>query len=174
VIVLGCDVPQGVALLDCSGARPYVLDLATVDDDLAGVLDVRFFGRHTIDVIGIETPTQIFEHGRARLSKGARIGIERALLAATPMVGIVRAVARLRAPDAVIHEGQAHEVRKVLGRLPKDDIDGAIRRALPMLVNGLPARTNSHVRDAIVVALWAWRRASMPAPLAKTHARRSA
>jgi hypothetical protein len=177
VIVLGVDVGKtsGVCLLDCSGSKPRLLDRCDVEDDLAGVLDVRFFGLHTIDVVGIETPTQVFEHGRAKKSPGARRGIEKALLAATPMVGVVRTVARLRAPSAVIYEGQAHEVRRaILGRLPKDHLDRFIGAMVPRLIDGWPERSNDHVRDAAVVALYSWRRSRMPRPIVPQKAQKRA
>lgn len=163
MIILGVDVGKatGLCLLDMGGARPRLLDACAVRDDLAVVLDVRFFARG-VALVGIETPTQVFHHGRAKKGMGARIGIERALLAATPMVGVVRAVAALRAPAALLFEGQAHEVRRaVLGKLPKDGIDAFVGKMVPRLVEGWPARSNNHVRDAAVVALYAWHRGRM-------------
>lgn len=156
MIVLGCDVGKatGICLLDMSAARPrYIVSLA-VEHDLARVLDARF-AEHTIAAVGIETPTQVFEHGRARKSKGARIGIERALLVATPMVGVVRAVAQLKS-TATVYEGQAHECRKaVIGRLPKKSVDAAVKAFVLRTIVGWPARSNDHERDAAVVALFA-------------------
>lgn len=162
---LGIDIGAhcGVALLDASGRQPRLLDACAVTDDLIGVLEVRFFGQHTIDAVGIETPTQVFEHGRAKKSPAARRGIEKALLASTPQVGEVRAVARLRS-QAEVFEGQAHEVRRaVLGKLPRSrtEIDRLVRVSVPLLVQSWPRASNDHVRDAAVAALWAIRKARL-------------
>lgn len=159
---LGCDVGKtsGVVLLNFAFPKPVYIDSCAVTDDLAGVLDVRFF-RHEIAVVGIETPTEVFTHGRAKGDMGARIGIERNLLVARDRAGEVRAVTRLRAPTAALHEGQAHVVRKaVLGKLPRGRtaIDRLVARMVPVLIDGWPARSNDHERDAAVVALYAGRK----------------
>lgn len=172
MIVLGCDVgaKTGLAILDCSGPRPRHVASCSVAADLVGVLDALLDGLN-VTVVGIETPTQVFEHGRARLSKGARIGIERALLAATPMVGVVRAVVQLKSAAAV-YEGQAHECRKaVIGRLPKAGVDAAVKAFVLRVVEGWPARSNDHERDAAVAALFAARRHRMPVGLAAKRRR---
>lgn len=163
MLALGIDVgaKNGVVLLDVSAPRPRYIDSCTVEDDLAGVLDVRFFGLHAIARVGIETPSQVFTHGRAKGDMGARIGIERALLVARGAAGEARAVAKLRAPGIPIHEAQAHEVRRaVLGKLPRrrEDIDRLVARMVPTLIADWPTRSNDHVRDAAVAALYADRR----------------
>jgi hypothetical protein len=179
MLILGvdCGKTTGLVLLDCWAPKPRLIEKCAVDDDLTGVLDARFFGKWTIDTIGVETPTQVFEHGRAKKGPAARRGIEKALLAATPMVGVVRAVAQLRAPTAVIHEAQAHEIRRaVLGKVPKKGIDRFIAEMVPHLIDGWPVRSNDHERDAAVAALYAWRRSQMPAlrPIAAAKPRRRA
>lgn len=161
MIVLGADVgtTTGLALLDCGGAKPRYLDACAIRDDLIGVMDVRLFGMHTIAAVGIETPAQVFEHGRAAESEGARRSIERALLVARDAAGQVRAVASMRAPRANVHDGQAHHVRRaVLGKLPREHLDRFIAQWVPLLIDGWPRTSNSHQRDAAVVALWAWQR----------------
>lgn len=179
MLVFGADTGKatGACLLDCSGQRPRLVDKCAVEEDLVGVLDVRFFtGPHVISVVGIETPSQVFTHGRAKGDMGARIGIERALLVAREATGVVKTVAALRAPSAVIHEGQAHEVRRaVLGALPKkrEDIDRYVAQMVPRLIDGWPARSNDHERDAAVAALWAWRRRA-PLPIMPRLPRRRA
>lgn len=160
MIVLGADVGKatGLALLDCSGARPRFLDSAVIRDDLVGALSLRFFGAHVVDLVGIETPSQVFEHGRAAENEGARRSIERALLVARDAAGQVRAIAGMRGVE--VHDGQAHHVRRaVLGKLPREHLDRFIAGRLPLLVEGWPATSNTHQRDAAIVALWAWQRA---------------
>jgi hypothetical protein len=179
MIVLGSDVGKttGLVLLDCWAPKPRLIEKCAVDDDLTGVLDARFFGKWTIDTIGVETPSQVFAHGRAKGDMGARIGIERALLVAREQAGVVKAVAALRAPAAIIHEAQAHEIRRaVLGKVPKTGIDRFIAEMIPHLIDGWPVRSNDHERDAAVAALYAWRRSQVPAlrPIAAARPRRSA
>jgi hypothetical protein len=176
VIVLGCDVGKttGLALLDCGTPKPRYLDAVAVHHDLTRVLRDGVFCEHVVSVIGIETPSQVFEHGRAKLGKGIRIGIERNLLIATRATGIVEAVAALYAPDAQIQEGEAHEVRRaVLGKLPREGIDAYVRAMVPHLVDGWPVRSNDHERDAAIVALYAWQRRT-PLPIIHRPQRRSA
>jgi hypothetical protein len=171
VIVLGCDVGKatGLCLLDCAGARPRYISAGAPSAGLSRVLRDILHG-HAVGTIGIETPTEVFEHGRAKIDPGVRKGIERNLLIATRATGAICAVADLFAAEVPICEGQAHEVRRaVLGKLPRkrEDIDAFVRDMVPRLIDGWPARSNDHERDAAVAALWAWRRARMPAALAR-------
>lgn len=166
MIVLGIDVGKksGVCVLDMSGARARYISADAIQDDLSRVLQ-GIFHEHAVSVIGIESPTEVFEHGRARLDKGVRIGIERALLIATRATGVVQAVAELFAAEVPIHEGEAHEVRRaILGNLPsqREDIDRYVGVMVPRIIDGWPDRSNDHERDAAVAALWAARRAAMP------------
>lgn len=158
MIVLGCDAGKvtGLCLLDCSGRRPRYLWSHSAEQALACALDAQF-SNHDIAIVGIENPTQVFAHGRAKDGMGARIGIERALLVAREASGIVKAVAALRSVRVV--EGQAHEIRKaVIGRLPRTGKDAAVKAFVLRVVEGWPERSNDHERDAAVAAIFAWRR----------------
>lgn len=167
MIVLGCDVGKttGLALLDCDGPQPRLLTLAAVDGaELCRTLQ-SLFALHAIAAVGIETPTQVFAHGRGSKNQGARIGIERALLVARDAAGVCRATAAICAPSAVVYDGQAHQVRRaVLGPLPREGVDAFVAARLPLLVTGWPARSNDHVRDAAIAALCALRQAKISVP----------
>lgn len=175
MIALGVDVGKrtGIALLDCAFPRPRrILSEAVDGEALAGRLAV-LLADHDVAIVGIETPTQVFAHGRAREGMDARIGIERALLAAAPMIGVVRAVVELQRPAATVHEAQAHAVRRaVIGRLPRAGVDRHIANLLPHLVDGWPIRSNDHERDAAVVALWVSRRRAPLPVMPRMPARR--
>lgn len=119
-----------------------------------------------MSLVGIENPTQVFAHGRAEGDMGARIGIERSLLVAREAAGIIKAVVALRAAHARVYEGQAHECRgAVIGRLPRENKDAAIKAFVLRAVEGWPAQSNDHERDAAVAALFADRRHRTPAAL---------
>jgi hypothetical protein len=179
MIVLGADVGKatGLCLLDCSGQRPRYISAGDISASLPRVLR-DIFHEHAVAIIGIESPKQVFAHGRASESEGARVGIERNLLISTRATGAICAVAALFAAEVPIFEGEAHEVRRaVLGALPKkrEDIDRLVGVMVPRLIDGWPARSNDHERDAAVAALWAWRRHMMPAalrPIAAARPRR--
>jgi hypothetical protein len=162
MIVLGCDVGKttGLALLDCDGPRPRLLTLAAVEGaELCRTLQ-SLFALHTIAAVGIETPTQVFAHGRGSKNQGARIGIERALLVARDAAGVCRATAAICGPLATVYDGQAHQVRRaVLGPLPRDHIDRFVASRVPLLIDVWPKASNDHQRDAAVAALWAWNKA---------------
>lgn len=160
MIVLGGDVGKatGLCLLNCGASRPRYMASLAVEHDLPRVLAARF-AEHEVEVIGIETPTQVFAHGRAKDDMGARIGIERNLLVSTRATGMIVCAASLLAPDMPIYEGEAHVVRRaVMGPLPRkrEDIDRLVSAMVPRLIDGWPTRSNSHERDAAVAALWAW------------------
>jgi hypothetical protein len=165
VIVLGADVgaTTGLAMLDCAGPRPRLVAVTIAREEVvtavSGMLDLLAEQGRSLVAVGIETPAQVFEHGRAAESEGARRSIERALLVARDAAGQVRAVASMRAAGANVHDGQAHNVRRaVLGKLPREHLDRFIAQRLPVLVDGWPRVSNSHQRDAAIVALWAWQR----------------
>lgn len=177
MITLGVDVGKrtGLCLLDCASPVPRrILSEAVDGEALAGRVAV-LLADYRVGLVGIETPSQVFAHGRAREGMGARIGIERGLLVARDAAGVVKGVVAVRAPEAIIREAQAHEVRKaVLGKLPRAGVDRHIAKMLPYLVGGWPVRSNDHERDAAVAALWAGRRRALLPIMPRLLARRRA
>lgn len=159
MIAIGTDVGKrtGLAVLDFSGARPrHLVSGALQLDNVDALQSLQddFFADHDPIAVGIETPTQVFEHGRASKSKGARIGIERNLLIATRAAGVVWTIAMQR--HLSVFEEQAHAVRKaVFGHVPRTGIDAFISEMIPRFIDGWPKRSNDHERDAAVVALFA-------------------
>lgn len=178
MIVLGVDpgAKTGLVVLDCSGVRPDVKQRVAADgDDLAGAVRL-LCGWFSPDVLAIELPSQVFAHGRGAKSMGARVGIERSLLAARDVAGVIKGIVGTLCPAVRVFEEQAHNVRRaVLGRIPRAPkgtdarvwIDGIVRRRVPLLVTGWKtgAGDNDHNRDAAVAALWGEKRSRLPAAL---------
>ena len=182
--VLGVDpgAKTGLVILDTEGQLPRVLSRgAATADGLAEM--VRILCRDfPPDVLAIELPSQVFAHGRGAKSMGARVGIERSLLAARDVAGVIKGIVGTLCPAVRVFEEQAHNVRRaVLGRIPRAPkgtdarvwIDGIVRRRVPLLVTGWEtgAGDNDHNRDAAVAALWGAARSRLPAALVEPKKR---
>jgi len=178
-VILGVDpgAKTGLVVLGTISRLPFVLFRgAATADGLAEM--VRGICRDfPPDVLAIELPSQVFAHGRGASSMGARVGIERSLLAARDVAGVIKGIVSTLCPDVRVFEEQAHNVRRaVLGRIPRAPkgtdarvwIDGIVRRRVPLLVTGwMPGHgDNDHNRDAAVAALWGEKRSRLPAALA--------
>lgn len=159
MIGIGADVGKrtGLTVLDFSGARPRYLNSTAIQldsEDALTTLEHGFFAAHQPSIVGIETPTQVFAHGRAKADMAARVGIERNLLVATRATGIVWTIAMQR--HLSVFEEQAHAVRKaVFGHVPRTGIDAFISKMIPRFIDGWPKRSNDHERDAAVAAMFA-------------------
>jgi hypothetical protein len=136
--------------------------------------------------VGIETPSQVFEHGEAAKSPATRRSIEKSLLASRDVAGVIRGTVQALRPGTLpIFDGQAHEVRKaVIGRMPRapkgtparTHRDRIVATFVRQVVRGWPAGIgdNDHNRDAAVAALWAERRSRMPVlPVPQKASRRA-
>lgn len=98
----------------------------------------------SVDVVAIEQPSGfIFERARGAQVMATR-GVADAIAMAAETLG--RKVVQLT----------ANQVRRSLCG-PSNGIPGdrAVKMAVGLYVVGLPAKTNSHVRDALLVACWA-------------------
>ena len=183
-MVLGVDpgAKTGLVVLDCLGPRPGVAHrIAVGSDDLANAVRL-LCSTFSPDVLAIELPSQVFAHGRGAKSMGARVGIERSLLAARDVAGVIKGIVGTLCPAVRVFEEQAHNVRRaVLGRIPRAPkgtdarvwIDGIVRRRVPLLVTGWEtgAGDNDHNRDAAVAALWGEKRSRLPAALVEPKKR---
>jgi hypothetical protein len=179
-VVLGCDVGAhtGLAVLNVG---PFVscLHRVTVTPGEVTLTLREILGQWPINVVGIETPSQVFAHGRAKGDMGARIGIERALLAARDVAGVIRGTIEALKPGTPVYDGQAHEVRKIVGKMKRGSQDKCVAAFVRASVRDWPKGKgdNDHNRDAAVAALWAGRRALMgdalPVQKAPRRARRS-
>lgn len=161
MIVLGCDVGAhtGLAVLDVGPLASCLYRLTASPGEVSLALR-EILGQWPIEVVGIETPSQVFAHGRGKESMGARIGIERALLAARDVAGVIRGTVEALKPGTPVYDGQAHECRKIVGKMKRGTQDKAVRafvyRTVAVWMNG--KGDNDHNRDAAVAAMWAARR----------------
>ena len=161
MIVLGADVGArtGLVVLDIGPAVSCLRRITVAPADVCRVL------RESLDcwpvgLVGIETPSQVFAHGRAGESMGARIGIERALLAARDVAGVIRGTVEALKPGTPVLDGQAHECRKIVGKMKRGTQDKCVAAFVYRTVAVWPKGKgdNDHNRDAAVAALWAARR----------------
>jgi hypothetical protein len=141
-------------------------DIARVMQSLAS-FDVR--------ILGIEQPQEVYRHG-AKKGEAARVKLARCINAARGSAGGVETAARMIWPEIRVVTGQAHECRKVLGKMqrcPKGTDartwrDGIVAQRVPLLIPNWAAcagPNNTHTRDAAVAALWADVAARTPAAL---------
>lgn len=160
MIALGVDTgaSTGLTVIDCRAMSCLYRLTATPAEVPLALREI--LARWPIGVVGIETPSEVFTHGRGKESMGARIGIERALLAARDVAGVVRGTVIALSPSTPIHDGQAHECRKIVGRMKRGKQDAFVKTfvhgAIPDWARG--KGDNDHNRDAAVAALWAARK----------------
>ena len=161
MIVLGCDVGARTGLVVLNhGPLASCLYRVTVTPGEVSLAVREILDRWAIALVGIETPSQVFAHGRAGESMGARIGIERALLAARDVAGVIRGTVEALKPGTPVFDGQAHECRKIVGKMKRGHADQCVKAFVTAAVRDwLPGKgDNDHNRDAAVAALWAARR----------------
>lgn len=176
MISLGCDVGTRTGLAVIDVPKRSCLYRAVVSPGEVPLAVREVLGRWPVDIVGIETPSQVFTHGRAKGDMGARIGIERALLVARDVAGVIRGVVTVLRPEVPIVDGQAHEVRKIVGKIRRGTADKAVRAfvhgALPDWPPG--KGDNDHARDAAVAALWAPKHQMIAQATTPKRAKRSA
>ena len=161
MIVLGCDVGARTGLVVLNhGPLASCLYRATVTPGEVSLALREILDRWPVDLVGIETPSQVFAHGRAGESMGARIGIERALLAGRDVAGVIRGTVEALKPGTPVFDGQAHECRKIVGKMKRGTQDRCVAAFVYRTVAVWPKGKgdNDHNRDAAVAALWAARR----------------
>lgn len=171
MIVLGGDVGKdtGLAVLDI-GARVSCLHRETAEYGTVGEAVRDILAQYAVEIVGIETPSQVFQFGRGSKDMGTRRSIERALLSARDVSGVIRGTVQALAPSVRIFDGQAHEVRRaVCGKLPKHHIDRFIAAVVHAVVaDWAPGNgDNDHNRDAAIVALWAAKLSTLPPSIAR-------
>lgn len=175
MIVLGCDAGDancGLCILDVGPiVRPLWRDVVP----FAGIRDVlRAVGpRFAVETVGIEQPEELYAHSKIAKDAKSKVQIQRDIMAARGAAGAVEMACGFVWPDARVFRGEAHDVRKVLGRMPRAPrgksartfrdkvVAAAVRQRIPGW-DDLIAPNNSHTRDAAVAALWAAVRARMP------------
>lgn len=167
--VAGVDIGRvnGIAVIETAPTPTFLWRGEATTDDLY-TTTLAVLQKYEVEVLTIERSKQVFARGRARLGMGTRVSIEKAIIDSTPNVGIVR-VAAAHAGVKVIYEVEAHESRKILGRISKAPrkpdgkawdrakwIDKVIASRLPRLISGWPkgAGDSDHNRDGGVAALY--------------------
>lgn len=147
MIVLGVDpgASTGWAMLACErGSRPVWLQGGTMRGDIETEFSLLMRDLRA-DVLAVETPA------------GGIYGLARAeaLLASAVLAGWLRGFAEGRddGPADVCRLSATDWRRTVVGR--PNATDQQIARTIAMIVDGLPRRTNAHVRDAVGVAIGA-------------------
>lgn len=152
MIAFGIDpgtAKSAAALLDLSGPRPYLLEYGWLPND-----DIRaWIAEVTCDVIGVETPNE--NHGRGDMSMAAVFALGTNL---TRLGKIATDMARDgEARGIPTYRFTARQWRKQVPRCKGGVGDKAVRGWLRVYLDGLPARTKNHERDAMGTGLWAAR-----------------
>ena len=143
---------SGAALVDLGRPQPYLIEYAWMAN-----ADIRdWLAEVEADVIGIETPDEV--HGRGEMTKAAIFGLGTNL---TKLGKIAVDMARDGSARGIpTYRFTARQWRRQVPRARGGVGDKAVAEWLRVYLDGLPARTNEHQRDAMGCALWAgklWR-----------------
>jgi hypothetical protein len=172
VISLGADVGSGMTGLTVLSDRKFLSRIAVEPESVADVVS-DILHTYQIQVVGIETMSQVFEHGTGANDPAKRRSLEKALLASRDVAGEIRGVVKTLRPNVLIYGEQAHVIRKaVIGRMsraprgvtPRTHRDRIVAAFVRRFVIGWPSGSgdNDHCRDGAVTALWAQRRDGRP------------
>jgi Holliday junction resolvasome RuvABC endonuclease subunit len=151
MIVLGFDPGTkltGWALIETRGASPAPIAttfLAGGHDASNGQTIGALLASRSPDVVAIEKIA-----GFAFAPKGP--GVVSALIASASVAGMIAEVSRTCVRRVV--EMTARESRKLICNRANAS-DALVKTVVMRLVHGMPLRSNSHVRDAVVVAMGA-------------------
>lgn len=148
MLILGIDpgpAENGWAIIDCENRRPAFVEGGKADIDWT----LRRAAAPDIDLVAVEwpqwTPIRSKNQNPAAVRGMARCLLDTALVAgrvAGLAEGAGKRVARLT----------SKEVRRAICR-KQNARDAAVKAALQLVVDGMPHRSNVHVRDAMAVAI---------------------
>lgn len=164
MIALGADVGSGLTGLTVLDGRRYIYRVSVEPDGVTDVLR-GILQDFAIKRVGIETMSQVFEHGKGAKDPKVRRAIENALIASRDVAGKIRGIVEVLYPSILVCGDQAHKIRKVvIGRMPRapKDVDARTHRDrvvaafVHRCILGWPdgKGDNNHNRDAAVAALW--------------------
>lgn len=153
MIILGYDPPGGWALLDFADKRFRFIDCGTVEG-----VEQDWAPLTRADLVCIEQPAEIFANNRTtKGNRGIMFAIAGQLLSTRDAATRLATLAEVRGA-AVVQMTSAKARRALSIRIggrgaTKGAVDKQIAVAVPRLVAGWPERSNTHVRDAAVVAI---------------------
>lgn len=151
MIVLACDpgATTGWAIVDMTGARPRIVSCGHWRAKPETLTEMHEIATEHFDLVAVESVQKMYY--RDRFSAAMATAIQNA----TRIEERILAAARARnIPTAIC---TAAEARAAIAGA-RNASDARIKMALQRQVDGLPKRTSSHARDAIVTGIFCGRR----------------